>query len=101
MYVNIIKSYRNVIAIADKELVGKTFEEENKQLNVKKSFYQQENSKEKTKDEICKIIEEGIIEDSTFNLVGEKTIKIAIEKGLIGEESIKTIQGIPYAMILL
>jgi len=98
MYVNIIHTYRDVIAIADKELLGKVFEEGDKQLNVKESFYKGEiMSPEETE----KVMEIWKSEDATFNLVGEKTIQLAIEKGLIHEESVKTIQGIPYSLILL
>jgi len=34
MFVNVIKSYRDVVAICDKELIGKKFEEGNFQLDV-------------------------------------------------------------------
>lgn len=98
MYVNIISSYRNVIAIADKELIGQIFEEGNKQLDVKESFYKGE---EKTLEEVKKIINEWSREDATFNLVGEKTTQIAIEMGIINEEEIKKIDNIPYSMVFL
>ena len=40
-------------------------------------------------------------EDATFNLVGEKTIKTAIEAGIISGENIGRIDGIPFALVLL
>jgi len=45
MFVKIIESYRNVVAIADEELVGKKFFEGNKQLDVKESFYKSESER--------------------------------------------------------
>ena len=39
MFVNVIKSYRDVVAICDKELIGKKFEEGNFQLDVKENFF--------------------------------------------------------------
>lgn len=98
MYINIIDAYRTIIAIADKELVGKIFEEGNLQLDVKESFYKGDI---KTKNEIVSIIKEWVEEDATFNIVGENSIKTAIEAGIIGENSIGHINNIPHAMVLL
>lgn len=98
MYLKRISAYREIIAISDKELLGKVFTEGIKQLHIKESFYEGEI---KTPEEIKKIIEFGIKEDATFNIVGEKSTNLALEVGLIDEESIGTIDGIPYAMVLL
>jgi len=100
MYVNIINSYRNVIAIADAELIGKKFEEEKIQLDVKESFYKGEEGKKFTREETSDIILNWAKEDATFNLVGEKTIALALEMNLISEEGIGRIQGIPFALVL-
>ncbi len=103
MYANIINSYRNVVAIADKELIGKKFEEEGKQLDVKESFYKGEDkeNKPKTEEEIKRIMLDWKGDDATFNIVGEKSINLAIQTGIITQESIGKIQNIPYALILL
>lgn len=98
MYVNIIHSYRKVVAIADAELVGQKFFEGKKQLDVKESFYK---GKKRTEKEA----EEELIfwtkEDATFNIVGEKSVALAKKIGIIFEESVGTIDGIPYALILI
>lgn len=101
MYVNIINSYRDVIAIADKELVGQIFEEGERQLDVKKSFYLGEKGKEMSREEIAEVIDFWVKEDATFNLVGEKTIQLALEIGLVVEEGIGKVEGVPYALVLL
>jgi hypothetical protein len=101
MYVNIIESYRNIVTICDKELIGKKFEEEKKQLNIKESFYKGENAKILEREEIKKIIQDWIKEDATFNIVGKKATQIALEEKIIDEKGIGKIDGIPYAMILL
>lgn len=98
MLVNIIKSYRNVVAICDSELLGKCFEEEIFQLNIKKNFY---DGSKKTENEVIQIIEDMKSEDATFNIVGERATETAIKAGLISKDSIKKIQGIPFALILL
>ena len=40
-------------------------------------------------------------EDATFNIVGEKSTNAAMKAELISKESINTIQGIPFSLILL
>ncbi len=101
MIVNIINSHRDTVAIADKELIGKQFFEGKKQLDVKKSFYAGENSKEMTEEEVKEIIIDWSREDATFNIVGEKSVSLATEMNLISEEGIGKIDGIPYSLILL
>lgn len=98
MYVNVINSCRDVVAICDKELIGKQFEQDNLQLDVKESFYKGE---EKSPEEVKKIMQSMKAEEATFNFVGEKTIKMAIEVGLISPESVKKIAGIPFTLVLL
>jgi len=98
MYINVIEAYRKIIAIADAELIGKTFSEGNKQLDIKESFYKGDI---KPIEEIKEIIIFALKEDATFNLVGEKTINLALEMGIINEESVGKIENIPYAMILI
>jgi hypothetical protein len=98
MFVNIIKTYRDVVAICDSELIGKKFEEGNFQLDVKESFFKgEETSEEKLREilnDLCK-------EDATFNIVGKESVRIALEEGIIPEEAIKKIQGVPFALVLL
>jgi len=98
MYLKIIKSYRTTIAIADKEIIGKRFEEDNLILDIKESFYKGDL---KTKEEIYQIIKEYSKEDATFNIVGERAINLAVEIGLIDNKGIKKINNIPYALVLL
>jgi uncharacterized protein len=98
MFVNIIKSCREVVAICDSELIGKTFEQGNLQLEVKESFFKGE---EVSKEELTEIIKDMSTEDATFNIVGKESIKLALSEGLIHKEGIKTIQGVPYALVLM
>lgn len=98
MFVNIIESYRNVVAICDEELLGKYFEEDQFQLDVKENFFKGE---EKTEEELIKILKDMKIEDATFNIVGEKSVNAALKSGVIFEEQIGKIQNIPFALVLL
>ena len=98
MYIKIHKAYRSVIALADSDLIGKNFEEGNKQIEVKPSFFKGE---EKTRDEIIKILKSMHKEDATFNIVGEESISCALEAGIIKEHGIIKIDNIPIALVLL
>ena len=98
MQVKIQKSYRNIVAICDSELLGKKFEENKFQLNIKESFYKGE---EKDKEEVLEIIKDMSKEDATFNIVGKEAVNTALEAGIITKQGIKEIQGIPFALVLL
>jgi hypothetical protein len=97
MLVRIYQSYRRVVAICDLELLGKKFEEGNIQLDIREDFY---NGERKTEDEVIEIIKREEREDATFNLVGEKSVKAGIKAGIINEEGIMRVQGIPHALSL-
>jgi hypothetical protein len=98
MLVRIQKSYREVVAVCDTNLLGKTFEEGKFQLDVKESFYKGE---ELDKNKTLQIMQEMAKEDATFNIVGSEAIETALEAGIITKDGIKKIQGIPFALVLL
>lgn len=98
MFVKIIKSYRDTVVICDSDLIGKRFEEGKFQLDIKESFYKGE---ELSEEKVIKIMKEMSKEDATFNIVGEKSVNIALKIGIISKEGIKKIRNIPFAMVLL
>jgi hypothetical protein len=98
IFVKVHKSYRDVVAICDSDLIGKKFEEDNFQLDVKESFFRGEEISEES---LKKIIEDYSREDSTFNIIGEKSINVALKTEIINNEGIKKIQGIPFALVLM
>lgn len=98
MFVKIIKSYRDIVAICDADLIGKKFEEGKFQLDIKENFFKGER---KTEREAIKIIEDMLKEDATFNIVGEKSVNVALKAKIISQEEIKRIQKIPFALVLL
>jgi len=98
MLVKRIKTYRDIIAICDAELLGKKFEQGKFQLDVKESFYKGE---KKTEQEVLNIMKEMAAEDAIFNIVGEKSTNTALKAGIIEKESIGKIQNIPFSLILM
>jgi len=97
-YIRIHKSYRNVVAICDKEILGKKFEEGKKQLDIRESFYK---DKELTKEQAMQELKKMKIEDSTFNIVGKDSIKLALEAQIIKKSDISYVNGVPFALFLI
>jgi hypothetical protein len=92
-----IKIYRQgndvLLAACDENLIGKTFEEGEFQIEVKKDFY----DGERVTPEILK----KLLKDVTIaNLVGDETIRHAIEIGLIDPGCVIKIKGIPHAQMV-
>jgi hypothetical protein len=98
MLVKIHESYRKIIAVCDSELLGKRFEEGNLQIDVNEQFY---NGEEKAYEDIVELLKDAAKEDATFNLVGEESVKAGIKAGIIIEDGIIRIQGIPHALGLI
>ncbi|MBU2615840.1 MAG: DUF424 family protein [Nanoarchaeota archaeon] len=98
MFINIIRSCRDVVAICDKELIGKVFEEDRFQLDIKENFYKGE---EMSEEKVIGLLKSLSAEDATFNIVGKKSVNAALKTGIITKENINEIQNIPFALILL
>jgi len=98
MQIKIHNSYRKVVAVADSNLIGKTFSEDIREIKIHENFFLGE---EKTKEEIIEILKDLEKEDATFNIVGEESIQAALDAKIINEEGIMKIEGIPIALGLL
>jgi uncharacterized protein len=98
MNVRIIKSKRDVVAVCDSDLVGKKFEEGKMQLDVKENFFSGEEMNEQ---ETMDVMEKMADEDATFYIIGKQSVEAALKAGIISEESVCEVQGIPFVLILL
>lgn len=92
-----IKIYKQgkelLVAACDEKLLGKKFEENKFQLEVKKEFY----GGKLVNSEILKTY----LEDATIaNLVGQETIKCAIKAKIIDPSCVIKIKGIPHAQMV-
>lgn len=85
---------RVVLAVCDSELLGKKFEEGNRQLDLTVDFYKGE---EKTEEEIAELFKKI----NYINLVGEKSVALGIKEGIVQEEHVIKIAGIPHAETLI
>lgn len=92
-----IKLYKKgsdlLIAACDEKLIGKKFTEGKFQLDISKKFY---DGKRIAKEGLKKLLEEATI----ANLVGDETIKCAIDIGLVDPDCVIKIKGIPHAQMV-
>ena len=98
MQIKIHESYRKIVAVADTDLIGKTFFEGIRQIEVKPNFFQGE---EKNKEELIEILRDMEKEDATFNIVGKEAIETALEAKIISKDGIIIIDSIPIALGLM
>lgn len=84
---------RMLLVVCDKELLGQKFEEGNQQLNLAAEFY---NGESKTSKEVADLMRNCYM----MNLVGARSIKLALDEDLINKDNIKTISEIPYAQVV-
>ncbi|PIN87263.1 hypothetical protein COV19_00655 [Candidatus Woesearchaeota archaeon CG10_big_fil_rev_8_21_14_0_10_44_13] len=85
---------RRVIAVCDSEILGKKFEDKGMQLDLSCSFYKGD---EKTDEELL----EELKRPGSVNIVGEKSIKFFVERGLIDKNSVIRIKNVPHAQCVL
>ena len=95
MFVKIHEAYRNILAVADSDLIGKTFEEGIRQIEVKESFFKGD---QKTKEELLEIMQNFDANDATFNIVGNNAITTALEAGIIKKHGVMKIGNVPVAL---
>jgi uncharacterized protein len=81
-----------VLAAADEELIGKTVKKGDLHFTVKESFYKGELVNE---EQLTVLFEQC----DSMNLVGEKTIALAIQKGYVKEEHVLQLEEIKHVQV--
>jgi hypothetical protein len=84
----------NLLAICDSDLIGKTFEEDDKQLDLSSQFYAGE---EMSEQELTEILKDCYV----VNAVGKESISILVKNNLINKENIMRIAGTPHAQCVV
>ena len=92
----IVKIHKNegrlILAICDKNLLGKRFSEGNKQLDLTSDFYKGE---EINKEELQELTRKAYI----INAVGEKAVSFLIKGGLVSKDKVIKIGKVPHAQV--
>ena len=82
-----------LLAACDDELLGKTLTEGRIKLYVSENFYNGEMIPDA-------ILAERMKSAAIMNLVGNRTVAIAIREGYVREDCVMTIQGIKHAQVV-
>ena len=85
--------YGGIIAICDKELIGKKIKDKDLQLDITKRFYKGELKKE---EEVIKILKNT----SNANIVGKRSIELALKNKIIKKKDVIMVKNIPHALII-
>ncbi|MGP3667212.1 MAG: DUF424 domain-containing protein [Candidatus Bathyarchaeota archaeon] len=96
VYVKVMKVRNDVIvAVCDEDVLGKVFEDKDRglKLDVKEKFYR--GVKVKLTD-VIQYVEKATI----ANIVGKKSVSLAVEKGFISSSGVLWIGGIPHAQLI-
>jgi len=94
IHVKIHKSEgREIVAMCDKDILGKTFEEGDLVLEVSERFYKGT----LVGDEAAKNI---IKNADILNVVGKKAVELALKVGVVSKIHIIKIKGIPHAQVV-
>lgn len=85
---------KTVVAVCDTNLIGKKFEDGDLQLDLGSDFYKGEEMDEKEAGDLVRNAD-------IINLAGEESIRLGLAEGVIDEEHVLKIKGIPHAQAVL
>ena len=85
---------KTIVVVCDEFLLGQKFEENGRQLDLTGDFYGGESMSN---------VEAGDMMRNAdiVNLVGEESVKIGLDEGIIEESQIIKIKGIPHAQAII
>ncbi len=82
-----------IVAVCDREILGKKFREGKLVLKLDNSFYKGDEADETE-------VKEALSSATIANIAGEKAIACAVECGCIDPDAIIFIEGIPHAQMI-
>lgn len=85
-----------LVSVCDADCLGETYENGEVSFTVTKEFYGGEDAVEAAAEEVLASLNQA----NVANLVGEECIDVAVEAGLIDEESVLELDGARHAQLL-
>lgn len=82
-----------LIAVCDKEIIGKKFHEGELMLSLDSGFYKGIDASESD-------VKEALLCATIANIAGEKAIACAVECGCVDPDTVIFIEGIPHAQMV-
>jgi len=96
--IRVHESYRWVVAVCDEDVFGRKLSDEKRVLDISGAFFD---------GKVMNVVEafDEILrcerEDATFNFVGEESVGLAKELGIVSEDGVVEIGGVPVALVLM
>ncbi len=81
-----------MLNICDPELINKTFYDKNTKIKINPNYYAE-------RDVDAHEAKNLLTKCNSINMVGEKTVSLAINLGIGSEKSIRRIEGIPFLIV--
>jgi len=92
-----MKTYKReaglLVAVCDADLVGKTLKSGDLNVNISTHFYK---GKQVGSDSVLKALNAAF----AGNFFGKKAVKLAIKVGLVSNDGVKRIAGVPHAQFI-
>ena len=93
MYIKIYETDESIlVTVCDKELIGKTLKGQGLKLEIDEEFYKGEFADDAQ-------VQAALLEATTANIVGERSIEIALKCGAIDQACVINIGGVPHAQM--
>ena len=93
-----LKSYRvnkeTIVAVCDSELLGRTLRQDELHLSVDEQFFKGLLASEHD-------VREALKDATIANLVGKRAVNCGINSGIIDDECVITIEGVPHAQMVM
>ncbi len=93
-----LKSYcvghDTLVAVCDSDLIGRTFQEGDLHLSVSEDFFKGRPAAEHD-------VRKAFLDATIVNLVGKRSVSCGIASGIIDENCVITIDGVPHAQMVL
>ncbi|SEO58255.1 hypothetical protein SAMN04487948_103340 [Halogranum amylolyticum] len=85
-----------LVSVCDPDCLGETYESGEVSLTVTEDFYGGEEAKDADEDAVVDSLHRATV----ANLVGEETVRVAIEAGVVDEETVLDLEGTLHAQLL-
>jgi hypothetical protein len=82
-----------LVAVADSDIVGETFEDGDVSLTVTEEFYGGEEADEEA-------VAESLASADVANIVGREAVALAVERGFVEEANVLEVDGTHHAQLL-
>ncbi|OUJ18180.1 hypothetical protein AMET1_1084 [Methanonatronarchaeum thermophilum] len=89
-----VRRAETIVAVCDEDLVGKELAEEGRKISIRESFYGSESRSKKD-------IKEALNNATIGNLIGRNSVDLGIEVGVIDEENVMDVCGVPHAQVVV